>query len=192
MNLREAAAMEAHRFFAELGVPYVFIGGTAVQFWGEPRFTADLDLTVATPLEDPAGFIQQVVGHFRPRIDDAVSFARRNRIILVRASNDYPLDIALGLPGYEDILMQRAVVMPIAPGSNVRVCSAEDLIIHKAIAGRPQDLRDIEGVIRRQQGGLDLDYVREWLAAFAGLLDNPDVVERFERAWRSGAATGQA
>jgi hypothetical protein len=49
VNQREQAAWEAHEYFTQLGVRYAFIGGTAVQFWGEPRFTADIDLTVATP-----------------------------------------------------------------------------------------------------------------------------------------------
>lgn len=71
MNQREQAAWEVHEFLTKLGVPYAFIGGTAVQFWGEPRFTADLDLTVATPLENPTAFIEQITARFEPRLDDA-------------------------------------------------------------------------------------------------------------------------
>jgi len=67
------------------------------------------------------------------------------------ASNGYPLDISMGLPGYEDEVMRRAALLEIAPDKSVYICSAEDLIIHKAIAGRPQDLRDIEGIVLRQQ-----------------------------------------
>jgi predicted nucleotidyltransferase len=185
VNQREQAAREVHEFLTTLGVRYAFIGGTAVQFWGEPRFTADLDLTVATPLEDPISFIEQVVAHFDPRLDDAVNFARRHRVILVRASNDYPLDISMGLPGYEDEVMRRSKLLEIAPGISVYVCSAEDLIIHKAIAGRPQDLRDIEGIVLRRRESLDAGYVRSWLGQFAVLLENPEVLDRFERAWRA-------
>ncbi|MCB0003438.1 MAG: hypothetical protein KDI12_17120 [Anaerolineae bacterium] len=63
------------------------------------------------------------------------------------------------------------------------MCSAEDLIIHKAIAGRPQDIRDIEGVIYRQKLALDAGYIREWLQAFSDLLENPDIMARFETPW---------
>ncbi len=52
----------------------------------------------------------------------------------------------------------------------VRLCSAEDLIIHKAVAGRPQDLRDIEGIVYRQGPMLDATTVRRWLGAFAEVL----------------------
>lgn len=185
MNQREQAVQEVHEFFTDLGVRYAIIGGMAVQFWGEPRFTADVDLTVAAPLDDPVPFIERVVAHFEPRVGDAVAFARRTRVMLVRASNGYPLDISMGLPGYEEEVMRRAALVQIAPGKSVYICSPEDLIIHKAIAGRPQDLRDIEGILLRQRNRLDVGYVRSWLSQFAALLDNQEVSERFERAWRT-------
>jgi predicted nucleotidyltransferase len=184
MNLQETAAWEAHTFLLHVGIPYAIIGGLAVQWWGEPRLTKDVDLTVIAPLDEPERFIEQVTTSFMPRIDDAVTFARRNRVILVRASNGCPLDISLGLPGYEDEVMQRAVEVELEPGKAVRVCSAEDLIIHKAIAGRPQDVRDAEGIVYRQREGLDAAYIRTWLQAFADLLDNPEIIQRFESPWQ--------
>lgn len=183
MNAHELAAWEVHQFFTALGIPYAIIGGTAVQFWGEPRFTQDIDLVVSAPLENTAGFVQKILDHFTPRLDDALPFALRNRVVLVQASNTYPLDIALGLPGYEDEVMKRVVDYELAPGQMIRVCSAEDLIIHKAVAGRPQDIRDIEGVVYRQQNTLDIPYIRQWLHEFAEILDKPEVVQFFERPW---------
>lgn len=184
MNQQEAAAWEAHSFLTKAGTPYAIIGGLAVQWWGEPRLTKDVDLTVAAPLDDPERFIVQVTTAFAPRIADAVTFARRNRVILIMASNGCPVDISLGLPGYEDEVMRRAVEFELEPGKPVRICSAEDLIIHKAIAGRPQDVRDVEGIVYRQRDGLDAAIIRRWLHAFAELLDSPEIVERFERPWR--------
>ena len=95
-----------------------------------------------------------------------------------------PLDISLGLPGYEDEVMRRAAPVEVAPGKQVRICSAEDLIIHKAIAGRPQDAHDIEGVVYRQFAALDAAYIRRWLREFAELLENPEIQQRFEFPWR--------
>jgi predicted nucleotidyltransferase len=66
----------------------------------------------------------------------------------------------------------------------IRLCSAEDLIIHKAIAGRPQDIRDIEGIVYRQQTALDVAYIRQWLEAFEEILANPEINQRFEMPWR--------
>ena len=71
MNQHEQAAWELHTFFSELGIAYVVIGGMAVQYWGEPRFTQDVDVTVASPLDEPGAFLERIVERFRPRMADA-------------------------------------------------------------------------------------------------------------------------
>ncbi|MDY7075312.1 MAG: hypothetical protein SXV54_00170 [Chloroflexota bacterium] len=184
MNEQERAAWELHLFLARLGVPYVIIGGLAVRQWGEPRFTQDVDVTAMFPLEDPVPLLQELAAHFPPRLPNAVEFARRHRVLLVRASNGVSLDISLGLPGYEEEVMARMVDWELEPGKVVHLCSAEDLIIHKAVAGRPQDLRDIEGIIYRQGPTLEAATIYRWLEAFAEVLEQPDFSERFEKPWR--------
>ena len=57
------AALNAQAVSEELGLKFFVIGGVALQRWGEPRFTADADLsvlaepgredTVASALEEP-------------------------------------------------------------------------------------------------------------------------------------------
>ena len=184
MNEQERAAWELDVFLTQLGIPYAIIGGLAVRQWGEPRFTQDVDVTAMFPLEDTVPLLQELVAHFPPRLPDAVDFARRQRVLLVRASNGVPLDISLCLPGYEEEVMARAVDWELEPDRVVRLCSAEDLVIHKAVAGRPQDLRDIEGVVYRQGSTLDAATIRRWLGAFAAVLEQPDLLERFETPWR--------
>lgn len=44
--------------------------------------------------------------------------------------------MTLGLPGYEESVIARAVGYDLGGGRGVRLCSAEDLIVHKAVAGR--------------------------------------------------------
>ena len=48
-------------------------------------------------------------------------------------------------------------------GIAIRTCSAEDLIEHKAFAGRERDWLDVEGVLARQGGVLDLQVIRDEL-----------------------------
>ena len=172
MNEQERAAWELHVFLTRLGVPYAIIGGLAVRQWGEPRFTQDVDVTAMLPLEDPVPILREIAAHFSPRLPDAVDFARRTRVLLVRASNGVPLDISMGLPGYEEEVMARAVDWELGPGKVGRLGSAGDLIIHRAVAGRPQDLRDIEGVsTARDQRWTPPPSVAGW--------------ERSSRCWRS-------
>ena len=105
MNARSMASWQAHTFFTDQGIPYAVIGGIAVQDWGEPRFTQDIDLTISAPLDDLTSFIGLILDNFSPRMEDALEFGRMNRVVLVKASNGYPLNISLGLPGYEHEVM---------------------------------------------------------------------------------------
>ena len=184
MNEPLLAAWEVSQFFLEHNIPYVVIGGLAVQEWGGARLTVDADFTIAAPLEGSAGLVQLITTQFPSRISDPQALAQRARMILIKASNGVEVDISLGLPGYEDELFRRASEIEIDTGKTIRMCSAEDLIIHKAVAGRPQDVVDVETVVLRQGARLDIGYIRRWLGEFSDLLANPDVLQRFEQAYR--------
>jgi len=180
------AVWEVGLFFARRNLPYALIGGLAVQIWGSPRLTTDADITVASPLTTGVTeLVRQITEHFPSRTADPLAFARDARMVLVTASNGVDVDISLALPGYEDEVFARAVDYKVRRGKVIRVCSAEDLIIHKAVAGRPQDVIDIQGVVDRQGARLDVAYVRKWLTTLASILARPEILEYFEAAWRN-------
>jgi predicted nucleotidyltransferase len=183
MSLQIEAAWALHQFLSARGIPYAIIGGIAVQRWGRPRFTQDVDLTVLLPPGQEEPILAELLAAFPGRIPDALAFARRNRVLLLTVPGGASVDLSLGLPGYEEEVMARAVDYDLGDRRLVRMCSAEDLIIHKAVAGRPQDLADIEGVILRQGSRLDVPYIRRWLRIFADLLETDAVLQRFERPW---------
>ncbi len=188
MNEQERALWELHAYLAAQGLPHIVIGGLAVQRWGEPRLTRDVDVTVILPPDDPLPALRRLAARFTPRLPDAVEFARRNRMLLLSASNGVPLDIALGLPGYEEEAVRRATAWELEPGKTVPLCSAEDLIIHKVVAGRPRDLEDVVGVLHRQGEALDLALIRRWLGEFAALMGDSALPERFEALLREARA----
>jgi hypothetical protein len=66
-------------------------------------------------------------------------------------------------------------------GLSLPICTAEDLIIHKAIADRPKDWLDIEKILLRQGAKLDIEYVYSWLTQFADALEKPAILEQFNR-----------
>ena len=169
------------------------IGGLAVQRWGEPRLTQDVDLTVLVGLGDEARFIDGVLGRFDGRRPDARRFALTYRVLLVRASVGVPLDMALGSTQFEIDSVDRSSNWEIEPGRVIRTCSAEDLVVHKLIAGRPRDVADVESIVARQLGHLDSERVRRTLAAFAELKEDPELSRPFERALvRAAASRGTA
>jgi hypothetical protein len=186
MNPQLEAAWEIGQFFNQQHIEYAIIGGIAVQRWGTPRFTQDVDLSIATPLiEGSSALVHLITQHFASRIENAEEFARTARVILIQASNGINVDISLALPGYEDVMLARTLIYEIEPDKTIRICSAEDLIIHKAVAGRPQDMRDIEGIIYRHGEKLNITEIRYWLEQFALILDNQEVQMRFEHIWQS-------
>jgi len=181
MNSHLSAILEVHRFLSARRIPYAIIGGIAVQYWGMPRFTRDIDVTVLVTLGGERAFLEDFLASFRPRIVDALEFAVQHRICLAMSSEGHEIDVSLGIPGYEEEVITRAVECDFGGGTAFMICTAEDLIIHKAMAGRPQDLADIEGVVIRQVSALNTTYIRQWLQKLSLLLEDEEVLQRFER-----------
>jgi hypothetical protein len=128
---------------------FCFIGGLAVLRWGEPRLTRDIDLTILAGFGAEEAVVDRLFDRFEARIDDARPFALRNRVALLRATNGVPVDVALGALDFEQRAVQRASLWDVKD-AQLLICSAEDLIVHKAFAGRDRDWLDIEGVVIRQ------------------------------------------
>jgi hypothetical protein len=61
-----------------------------------------------------------------------------------------------------------------------RLPQIEDLLIMKAVAQRPQDLRDIEGLLDAHPD-TDLERVLATVREFAAALTMPDLLDGFER-----------
>ena len=158
------------------------IGGLAVQRWGEPRLTQDVDLSVLVGLGHEARFIDDVLARFQPRREDARAFALAYRVLLVRASSGVPVDIAIGGSGFEAESVERSTEWEIEAGAMIRTCSAEDLLLHKLIAGRPRDLADIDTIVARQRRRLDVARVRTLVAVFAELKEDSELGRPFEEA----------
>lgn len=179
MNPQFESLWEFHQLFERHGIGYAVIGGLAVQFWGEPRFTRDVDITLVSPPEEFDRTVEILLGAFHSRIGDPAKFARENRILLLRAANGCEVDVSFGLPGYEEEMISRTVPYDLEAEKTVRFCGAEDLLIHKMVASRPRDLEDVAGIVARSGRRLDLAYVRKWLGVFGDSLAMP-ILENFE------------
>jgi predicted nucleotidyltransferase len=148
-------AAEIQGFCQDEGWRFCFIGGIALQRWGEPRFTQDVDLTILTGFGSEAPVIDALLARFEARRSDARVFALRHRVVLIRSSARVPIDIALGAMPFEERAVARASGFRIGPGVEITTCSAEDLVVLKAFAGRDQDWLDIAGIVARQGASLD-------------------------------------
>lgn len=159
---------------------FCFIGGVALQRWGEPRLTVDVDLTLVTGFGGEAPFVDRLLARFDPRIADARAFALENRVVLLRSASGVGLDVALGALPFEESAVARSSLFDFPYGIALRTCSAEDLIVMKAFAGRGQDWVDVERVLVRQGENLDWPYVRRQLEPLAQVKGDPEIMERLE------------
>ncbi|MBI3298839.1 MAG: nucleotidyl transferase AbiEii/AbiGii toxin family protein [Elusimicrobia bacterium] len=160
---------------------YCFIGGLALQQWGEPRETIDVDLTLLTGFGREEEFAAKLLARFSGRIDGAAAFARDKRVLLLRSSAGVGIDVAFGALPFEEGVVSRSVLIEFPKGPSLRLCSPEDLVVLKAFAARPRDWLDIEGVIVRQSGKLDWPYIMSQLQPLAELKEAPEIVTELQR-----------
>ena len=180
MNPVLEAAVEIQEFMRQHSWRFCIVGGLALLRWGEPRATQDVDATLLTGFGDEQRYVEEVLAHFSARISDAKQFALTSRVLLIKASNGVPIDLALGGIDFEENAIRRATPFEFAPGAEVVTCSADDLVVMKAFADRQRDWADLEGVLIRQGDRLDWNYILEQLRPLCELKNAPGIVDRLE------------
>ncbi len=79
------AAAELQKYCDRKKWSMCFIGGLAVQRWGEPRLTKDADITLLTGFGAEETYIDALLSAFTPRIENAKRFALANRVLLLES-----------------------------------------------------------------------------------------------------------
>jgi len=169
-------AVELQTFLEKERCKFCFIGGIALQRWGEPRVTVDVDVTLLTGFGGEKPIIQTLLSAYQARIPDAAAFALENRVLLLKATGGIALDIALAALPFEEEAVNRATRFEFLPGLSLLTCSAEDLVIMKAFANRPRDWADIKSVIERSTVELDKTYILARLAPLAEIKSAPEIL----------------
>jgi hypothetical protein len=158
-----------------------FIGGMAVQRWGEPRLTRDVDLTLLTGFGGEDAFIDTLLAAYPGRTGNAREFARKYRVLLLKTEGGVGIDISLGALPFEESVVARATSFSFGPGLDIRTCSAEDLVVLKLFASRPLDVRDAEGVAVRFKDHLDWRYIEDQLRPLAEVKEEPEIMRTLAR-----------
>lgn len=172
------AAAELQARLQERGWRFCLIGGLALQRWGEPRETIDVDITLLTGFGGEEPIIREILNWYEPRIPDPAGFALKHRVLLVQAASGVGIDIALGGMPFEESAVDRASLYEFAPEVFLLTASAEDLIVMKAFAARPKDWVDLEGIMIRQGDRLDWAYISMQLQPLVELKEEPEIIER--------------
>lgn len=156
--------------FERAGVEYAVGGALAYGYWGNPRGTLDVDITVfVTPSEfDRIALLLENAGCELNRSEARTSLDRSGYFKAwhtgVRIDVFFP-DVEL----YAEAYRRRASVE--LEGRSIWIWSAEIIVTFKLMYFRPKDKLDIERVWERLRDRFDAAFVRSWLLRSVGADD---------------------
>ena len=178
------AAARALGLLNELGVPAAIVGGFAVAVRARPRLTKDIDLVAMAELDRLGELATAALrAGFSLRRDDAVEFARTTRVLLLRHdSSGIDVDISLGARPFARDLVELATRVQIL-NTTLVIARGEDLVIMKALALRPRDIADIEGLVELCEG-MDLSRIRRVVGEFTTALEDADFAGELEAIFK--------
>lgn len=148
------------------------------------RATQDADVSLLCPFGSERAAVDRLLAGFRGRRPDARDFALRQRVLLLWSSSGVPIDVALAALPFEERCVGRASDWTIPPGVVLKTCCAEDLVVLKTFAGRPQDWIDIESILVRQRRTLDWRLIVDELKPLLELRETPENLEQLEQLRR--------
>ena len=154
------------------------IGGVAVIAHGVHRTTRDLDLAFAGDALESAVLLDELeAAGFEPRIADALAFAAESQVLLVRhRETGIEVDVSRAWLELEREALAAARDTRIG-GVDVPVALPEDLVIFKALAGRPTDLADVRELLALHAKTIDLERVRRWVRSLGKLMEVDRIAE---------------
>jgi len=147
-------------------VRYLLIGGVAVNLWGIERATGDIDVAIALDTDNTLNFIAAVkeLG-FTPKVPvKPEEFAdpkkrkewqeEKDMKVFSFQHPDNPfvlIDVMINNPfNFEEMYSRRATID--SRGVKLSVAAVDDIIKLKEIAGREQDISDIEALRKFVKG----------------------------------------
>jgi hypothetical protein len=152
-----------------MGIRYFVTGSTASIFYGEPRFTNDIDIVADLPLERAEEFCAKFPdSDYYVSVDAARDAVRRCSMFnIIHPESGLKVDIII--PERSEMNERRfARAREVAPTPDLRVrfSSPEDVIIHKMIfyqeGGSDKHIRDSAGILRISGESVDREYILQW------------------------------
>lgn len=152
-----------------LGLRYFVTGSTVTIFYGEPRFTNDIDIVV----DLPEGAVPEFCGQF-PADDfyvsqDAASEAvrRQSQFNIIQPRSGLKVDVIVPSPTeFNRARFARARRVQAGDGWDACFSSPEDAIVKKMECyrggGSDKHLRDITGVLKTSGSEIDRAYIDQW------------------------------
>lgn len=132
----------------------------------EPRFTADIDLNVMADADHPEAMLAALPAEVEVTAQAADRIRSDGQVRLFWRNPDTPLDLFLPQhPTYHALVTARAEPVHFL-GDDIKVMSATDLMVFKALFDRSKDWVDIESLVESRAG--DLEEAARWMSEFVG------------------------
>ncbi len=145
---------------------YAIVGGLAVILFGEPRLTIDIDVNILIDEKKIDFFLSKAKQFgFCPIKTNIKPLIKKTGVIPLKFCKGDEIgycDLIIAQNSIERIGILRARIRKIGP-IYVKVITPEDLVIHKITSERPRDIEDLSGILIRQKGKLDIEYITYWL-----------------------------
>jgi len=136
--------LDLFKAFNDGKVRFLVVGGYAVIYHTEPRYTKDIDIWVDPTLTN-ARRVFAALGVFGAPLDGvAVGDLADPHLIYQIGVEPNRIDVVMGVPGLEFSQAYRRAVRTAYGAQPIRLLSFEDLVSAKNASARPQDLLDVE------------------------------------------------
>lgn len=153
--------------FENKNIPYMLTGGIAVDYYGRPRFTHDVDIIVQIKISDAGeleGIFEQEFYVAAEGIIDAIE--HKTMFNLIHLETGFKVDCWILKDDEYSLTAFRRRRKAVIFDKEIFISSPEDLIISKLDWYKQSDAKkhydDVLGIFQIQAGKLDLDYIREW------------------------------
>lgn len=158
----ESALRRAVADLDALKIRWALVGGLAVSVRAVPRFTKDLDFAVAVAGDPEAEDVVHRLGGrgYRPvGLLEQEYVERMSGVRLERGGSDVVMDLLFASSGIESEVVAAATRLKVLPQLTAPVATTGHLIALKVLAGRNQDLTDLEALLPAASAA-DLDVAR--------------------------------
>jgi hypothetical protein len=152
-----------------LNLRYFITGSSASIYYGEHRFTNDVDVVVDLPIDRVDEFCRQFPeSEYYVSVEAARAAVRSHGMFnVIHSTQGLKLDVIIPeQTAYSRNCMGRVVRRPLAADEEATFGSSEDIILNKLIyyreGGSEKHLRDIASMLKILGDEIDVPYIEQW------------------------------
>ncbi len=163
--------LAVYRALSDAGIECAIGGALALNYHiDDPRATRDIDVNVALPRHDAVRALRALPADVPWTGGHRASIERDGQVRIpwpVDGAVAMPLDLFFAESAYHAVVARRAIEVPLRDRT-IKVLSATDLTIFKALFDRSKDWPDIEAMLGAHDSSVDVDEAIRWVARIVG------------------------